>query len=97
MCAFVREMGGRDHEDPGLGLRQGAEGAVNFGHVLPDCSRMLLGDEPLEALAFKIQANLGNQAPHAFGIVPLVRGKVSVVFSGVPEDSLQGALVALSG
>ena len=48
-------------------------------------------------LNFEIQANLGNQAPHPVGVVPLVRREVSVVFTGVPEDSLQTAPVALSG
>ena len=94
---LVGQMGCRDHEDPSFGPRQGAEGSARLGHVLPDRCRMLLGDKPRGGLNFEIQANLGNQAPHPVGVVPLVRSEVSVVFTGVPEDSLQTAPVALSG
>ena len=94
---FVGQMGCRDYEDPSFGPRQGAEGSVDLGHVLPDSCWMLLGDKPREVLDFEIQSNLGNQALHPIGVVPLVRGKVRVVFPDVPEDRLQTALVALLG
>ena len=58
---------------------------------------MLLGDKPRRDLNFEIQANLGKQAPHPVGVVPLPRSEVRAVFTGVAEDSLQTVPVALSG
>jgi hypothetical protein len=94
---LVGHMGCRKHEDPSFGPRPCAEGSVRLGHVLPDRCRMLLGDKPRGGLNFEIQANLGKQAPHPVGVVPLPRSEVRAVFTGVPEDSLQTAPVALSG